>query len=462
MRRCEVEARGLAVEPDPVRLAAGLVDLEGFTALIGSGEHQDARWSVLAALPREELVVAAGTAPGAGRPFEELAALAGGVRIEDPPPGPFAGGVIALLGYDLRVHTERLPDRHPPDRGCPDLLARAFDAAIVCDRVAGTVTLVRLVDPADPAFSRRAEERADVLRRAVMEAGRPLPSAAPAEPATRPPRALPRRDYVRAVEEVLELIRAGEVYQVNLSQRIEGTFAGDPTALLARVVARNPAPFGALMKLSPRSWLLSASPERFLRIEGSRVVTRPIKGTIARGAAPAEDAAAARALLDSRKDRAELAMVVDLLRNDLARSCRAGSVEVVEPFGLETHPTIHHLVATVAGEVAPGLGPVAVVRNAWPGGSISGVPKIRAMEVIDALEHVRRGPYTGCLGWFGHDGRADLAILIRTLRLEGGRAWLHGGGGVTIGSDPDAEWRESLVKVRGLCDALGWPPLAAD
>ena len=124
-------------------------------------------------------------------------------------------------------------------------------------------------------------------------------------------------------------------------------------------------------------------------------------------------------------------MIVDLLRNDLARSCRAGSVEVVEPVRLETHPTIHHLVATVRGEIAPGLGAVDVVRNAWPGGSISGVPKIRAMEVIDALEATRRGPYTGSIGWFGHDGRADLNVLIRTLRLEGGRAWLHGGGGVT-------------------------------
>jgi para-aminobenzoate synthetase component 1 len=278
--------------------------------------------------------------------------------------------------------------------------------------------------------------------------------------ATEGPRSMPREDYVRAVRRILELIRAGDVYQVNFSQRIEGPWAGDVIGLLERVVERNPAPFGALVNLGPGSWLLSASPERFLRVDGRRVVTRPIKGTIGRGATPAEDAANARALLESRKDRAELAMIVDLLRNDLSRSCRAGSVEVVEPFALETHPTIHHLVATVAGEIAPRGSVVGVVRDAWPGGSISGVPKIRAMEVIDELEHARRGPYTGSLGWFGHDGRADLNILIRTMRLEGGRAWLHGGGGVTIRSDPEAEWRESLVKVRGLLEALGWRGMA--
>jgi para-aminobenzoate synthetase component I len=452
-----VESREIAVEADPVALAARLADLDGFTGLIGSGGHPDARWSVLAALPREEVVVAAGTKPGAAQPWERLDALVRGTAVEggsaDGPPGC---GVIALLGYDLRIHTERLPDRHEPDRGCPDLLARAFDAAIVVDRREGRVRVTWLVDPGDRGFTEKATERARELERRVQDSGsRRTAWIGPAE-ASGPVTNTPRADYVRAVERLLELIRAGDVYQVNFSQRIEGPWAGTATSLLERVAERNPAPFGALVRLGPDSWIVSASPERFLRIEGGRVVTRPIKGTIARGRTPSEDEANARALLESRKDRAELAMVIDLLRNDLSRSCRAGSVEVVEPFALETHPTIHHLVATVRGGIAEGRSAVDVVRAAWPGGSISGVPKIRAQQVIDELERARRGPYTGSLGWFGWDGRADLDILIRTIRLERGRAWLHGGGGVTIRSDPEAEWRESLVKVRGLRDALGW------
>jgi para-aminobenzoate synthetase component 1 len=458
-RRCEVEVVGLAVEPDPVLLARRLARLDGFTALIGSGAHPDARWSVLAALPRDEIAVPAGSRSEA--PFARLDALVGGVRVDHARPGPPGCGVIAMLGYDLRIHTEAVPDRHEPDRGCPDLLARAFDAAIVCDRASGRVELARLVDPHDLGFSRAAAARAERLAEAVLardggEDGAPrrIPIAA-SEPRSNTPRAA----YVDAVSRILELIRAGEVYQVNFSQRIVGPWTGTPLALLERVVDRNPAPFGALVRLSGGSWLLSASPERFLSIDGRRVVTRPIKGTIARSAAREEDAARAQALLASTKDRAELAMIVDLLRNDLSRSCRAGTVEVVEPFALETHPTVHHLVATVRGEIAAGKSAIDVVRDAWPGGSISGVPKIRAQQVIDDLERARRGPYTGSLGWFGWDGRADLDILIRTLRLEDARVWLHGGGGVTIRSDPEAEWRESLVKVRGLFDALGWGPL---
>jgi para-aminobenzoate synthetase component 1 len=454
MRRCHVETSGLAVPPDPVLLATRLARLDGFTGLIGSGGHADARYSILAALPREEVVVPAGAREPGVRPFERLGTLVAETRVDAAPPGPFPGGVIALLGYDLRIDTERLPDRHPPDWGCPDLLARVFDAAIVCDRREGGVELVRLVDPADAAFTRRAAAAAEALADAALSTRAAAEGPIPVSEAGC--RLLAHGDYARAVAGALELIRAGDIYQVNLSHRIEGPWDGDATSLLGRVTDRNPSPFGALVRLPGGSWLLSASPERFLRVDGRRVVTRPIKGTIARGATPAEDAALAGALAASRKDRAELAMIVDLLRNDLSRSCAAGTVEVVEPFALESHPTVHHLVATIAGTIVPGRTTVDVVRDAWPGGSISGVPKIRAMEVIDALEHARRGPYTGSLGWFGFDGRADLAILIRTMRLEAGRAWLHGGGGITIRSDPDSEWRESLVKVRGLCDALGW------
>jgi para-aminobenzoate synthetase component I len=451
MRRCRVESERLAVAPDPVAITRRLHALDGLMALIGVGDHDDARWSLIAALPREELVVPAGAA--APQPFGALERLVLSLQVDGAPEGPAACGVLAMLGYDLRTRLERLPDRHPRDHGCPDLLARAFDAAIVVDRASGAVRLDRLVDREDAAFSRGAAERARRLREALMT---PPPSGLRSVIPAPPPSALPRGEYEAAVRRILELIRAGDVYQVNFAQRFAGTFDGDVFGLLERVARRNPAPFGGLVRLGRESWLLSASPERFLAIDGRRAVARPIKGTIARGATDTEDAERRATLVSSTKDRAELAMIVDLLRNDLSRSCVPGSVVVTDPLTLETHPTIHHLVATVSGTIVPERSAVEVVRDAWPGGSISGVPKIRAMEVIDDLESARRGPYTGSLGWFGHDGRADLNILIRSIRLEGRRAWLHAGGGVTIRSDPEAEWRESCVKVQGLLEALSW------
>ncbi len=454
-----IEVR-VVVEPvsapaDPTVLAARLADAPGFMSLVGSGASDDSRFSILGAWPYAERRVDAGAAAHGTDPFAALRPDLRRIVIREAPPDlPCTAGALVMLGYDLRTSTERLPDRHGADRGCPELLARFFDSLVVCDRRSGSVVVTRLEAPADAEITRESAAHAAALRDAIerhtpiREPSRRAPVAATAS--------MSRCRYLDSVERIILYIRAGDVYQVNLSQRFEGPVRTDASSLFTRLMTVNPAPFGGLVRLAPDSWLLSASPERFLRVEGARVVTRPIKGTAPRGPDDASDRAQAEELLASEKNRAELAMIVDLLRNDLSRNCQPGSVRVRERLVLESHPTVHHLVATIEGTLTPGRDVLDLLRDAWPGGSISGVPKIRAQEIIDELETCRRGPYTGSLGYLGFDGRADLNILIRTLRLEDGRAWLHGGGGIVVDSDPDLEWRETIHKVRGLFEALDW------
>jgi para-aminobenzoate synthetase component 1 len=223
--------------------------------------------------------------------------------------------------------------------------------------------------------------------------------------------------------------------------------------LFRRLQAVSPAPFGAWLRAGDLA-LASSSPERFLAVRGRRVETRPIKGTRPRGSTPDEDAALAAALRASDKDRAENVMIVDLLRNDLSKVCRDGSVGVPVLCGLERFATVWHLVSTVTGELRPGLGPLDLLRACFPGGSISGAPKLRAREIIAELEPVRRGPYCGALGWIGWDGDMDTSIVIRTLAIRGRDVVAGVGGGVTAGSSPAAEWEETVVKARGLLAAL--------
>ncbi len=452
-------AREVELPADPVLVAARLADLPGFTGLVGTGPAADARFSIFAAFPSDELALPAGTRADGSDPFGRLRPKTRAIRLDDLPSGlPFAGGVMAMFGYDLRGFTEKLPDRHSPDGGCPELLARWFDAVVVVDRASGRVVVTRLEPVTGEVRAAEIGGRsADHARSLHAALARDL--AVPrveARPAVHASSQLPRAEYLARVARIIRYIRAGDTYQVNFSQRFEGPARDDALPLFARLVARNPAPFGGLVRLPDQSWLISASPERFLQVDGRRVVTRPIKGTAPRATDAADDRRLAAELLASDKNRAELAMIVDLLRNDLSRSCEPGTVLVTEPLVLESHPTVHHLVATVEGRLAAQRDVFDLIRDAWPGGSITGVPKIRAMEIIDELENCRRGPYTGSLGYLGFDGRADLNILIRTLRLSGGRAWLHGGGGIVVDSDPELEWRETLHKVRGLCEALGW------
>ena len=270
-----------------------------------------------------------------------------------------------------------------------------------------------------------------------------------------------REAYEEAVERAREYIRAGDIFQVNLSHRLraeapppEEGWGAAAWPLYRRLRELSPVPHGAYLGLG-RAAVLSASPERFLRLAGRRVQTRPIKGTRPRGRTPEEDLEMARLLESSTKDRAENVMIVDLLRNDIGKVCRTGSVRVPELCGLEGYASVWHLVSTVTGELRPEAGPVDLLAACFPGGSVTGAPKIRAMEIIEELEPVRRGLYCGAIGYLSFSGDMDTSIAIRTLVLAGGRAHLQAGGAVVADSDPAAEYDETLAKARAVVEGIG-------
>ena len=273
---------------------------------------------------------------------------------------------------------------------------------------------------------------------------------------------LDRSSYEAGVEDVRRHIAEGDIYQANLTRRLEAPFAGDPWAPYRRLRTGDPSLFSAYLDLGPSPEtgrpraLLSASPEPFLSVDQEGMVaTDPIKGTRPRGRTREADRALACELLTSAKDRAENVMIVDVLRNDLGRVCRPGSVKVPRLCRLERTAAVQHLVSTITGRLASGRDAFDLLAASFPGGSITGAPKIRAMEILEGLEPVRRGPYTGALGWIGPDGAMQTSIIIRTFVADGRRLTLHVGGGITWGSDPAAEWEETVAKARGPLGSIG-------
>ena len=297
---------------------------------------------------------------------------------------------------------------------------------------------------------------AEPRRQALIELfGNAQPAAAPGPfRLTQPFQAdLSAAQYRQAIEKIQAYIRAGDCYQVNFAQRFQAPWQGDPWRAYLALRDACPTPFAGYLRLD-RGALLSLSPERFIRVSRGQVETRPIKGTRPRGRNSEEDRALAEELLDSRKDRAENLMIVDLLRNDLGRSCRIGSVRVPELFALESYPNVHHLVSAVTGELAPGLDAFDLLAGSFPGGSITGAPKIRAMQIIDELEPTRRSIYCGSLLYIDSRGEMDSSICIRTLLLQDGQASCWGGGGIVMDSEWQAEYEESKTKVRVLLQTL--------
>jgi para-aminobenzoate synthetase component 1 len=263
-----------------------------------------------------------------------------------------------------------------------------------------------------------------------------------------------KKAYCKAIQEAQRYIAEGDIYQVNLSQRFKCSTSATPWDLYMRLRSASPAPFAGFFNAGDHQ-LLSSSPERFLRISGSTVETRPIKGTRPRGATTAEDQKLRQELLASAKDRAELIMIVDLERNDLGRVCRYGSIHPEELLRLEEHPVVHHLVSTIKGELAEGHDHIDCLRACFPGGSITGAPKIRAMEIIEELEPCRRKMYTGSMGYLGFNNETDLNILIRTMLHVNGTYYFNVGGGIVADSDPEMEYEETLHKGKGIMQALG-------
>jgi para-aminobenzoate synthetase component 1 len=375
---------------------------------------------------------------------------------------PFAGGLVGYLSYDLGRELERLPALAADDQGLPALRLGLYAWVVAIDRATGGVALAgRPVDGDVAGLRRRLDEVRARLGAGVggaRAATRPVP---PSPSGLRFRSGLDRAAYEARVVEVKETIAAGEIYQANLARRLEAPFEDDPWPVFERLRTGDPATFAAYLDLGrdpagDRRAILSASPEPFLAVDArGRVATDPIKGTRPRGRTRAEDRALAAELLASAKDRAENVMIVDVLRNDLGRVCVPGSVRVPRLCRLERTSSVQHLVSTVTGVLAPEADAFDLLAASFPGGSITGAPKIRAMEVIEELEPVRRGPYCGAALWLGPDGAMGSSILIRTFVADGSRLTLHVGGGVTGRSDPAAEWEETRVKARGPLGAIG-------
>lgn len=383
-----------------------------------------------------------------GDPMAVLRRLLGRFPCEPHSELPFVGGAVGYLSYDYGAQWE-IRSKHPKKQaGAPDLELGFYDGVLAYRHATRSWFLI-----ANPIHRADATVILERLRSAIRSAKtwQRRPVAGPK--LSQPHACESRQQYVAAVKRIKEYIRSGDVYQVNLSHRFEAIWTGNPYDLYRRLRERSPAPYAAFLSIH-QGHVVSCSPERFLRLRDGLVETRPIKGTRPRGLNAVDDQRLAIELLRSEKERAELLMIVDLERNDLGRVCIPGSIQVEELYRLEPHPTVFHLVATIAGALRPGLDAVDLLRATFPGGSITGAPKIRAMQIIDELESAPRHLYTGAIGYFGFDGGSDLSIAIRTILLQDGRASYQVGAGIVWDSDPESEYEETLAKGRALHEAL--------
>ncbi|MHA6194020.1 aminodeoxychorismate synthase component I [Pseudomonas wadenswilerensis] len=358
---------------------------------------------------------------------------------------PFAGGLIGYLSYDFGRRLEQLPEIARDDLGLPDATLGLYAWALISDHQLGTSQLLL-----HPTLSTEERERLVALFNQPVhaDAGAGFHLDAPMRGDLTPD------DYRHAFERVQDYIHAGDCYQINLTQRFRAPCHGDPWSAYQALRKACPTPFSGFQVLADGSALLSLSPERFIRVSDGQVETRPIKGTRPRSADPAQDRANGEELLASAKDRAENLMIVDLLRNDLGRTCEIGSVRVPELFSLESYPNVHHMVSSVTGRLAADRDALDLIAGSFPGGSITGAPKIRAMQIIDELEPSRRALYCGSLLYVDVRGEMDSSIAIRSLLVKDGQVCCWGGGAVVADSDWEAEYQESITKVRVLLETL--------
>ena len=482
------EARGLARDYDVVPLYAEFIgDLETpiSAVLKFSGEdnvfllesaeaaERFGRYSFLGFTPKRTLSYRDGLytvvdADGvrevpAKDPFGGLAEIVGKKSVAPLPNLPaFVGGAVGYFSYDAVRYLERLPDAPPDDLGVPEACFVVTDTLVVFDHLRHKVLVVSLVDAANlrdvegEGFAAAYRRAADDLRRVAERLSAPLAR-----------RALPsgsgsfevssnftRARYEEAVERAKEYIRAGDAFQIVPSQRFQSEIGElDPLLLYRGLRTVNPSPYMTYLKLGDLA-LVGASPEPLVRVEGSRVMTRPIAGTRPRGATQEDDAALAEVLLADEKERAEHVMLVDLGRNDLGRVSEVGSVELTSFMEVERYSHVMHIVSTVEGNLRGNLNALDALAAAFPAGTVSGAPKVRAMEIIDELEPTRRGPYAGATGYYGVDGRLDTCITLRTALLKEGVAYFQAGGGVVADSVPSLEHEETRNKARAMVLAL--------
>ncbi len=423
-----------------IRHAPGAVLLDG-----GRPYSQRARYDLMSAWPLAAL------APGADESANDFigrlraglaqlgeASLPAGVEL------PFAGGLMGYLSYDFGRRLETLPIQAVNDLHLPDAQLGLYAWALISDHQLGTSQLLFHPALAD-------DERQRLL--ALFAHGGPA-AEQPFQLLEDFAGDLSEAEYHAAFERIQAYIQAGDCYQVNYAQRFRAPCLGEPWAAYKALRQACPTPFSGYVALGTNEAVVSLSPERFVRLHQGQVETRPIKGTRPRGQTPAEDQALADDLLASQKERAENLMIVDLLRNDLGRSCATGSVRVPELFALETYPNVHHLVSSVTGTLAPGKDALDLIAASFPGGSITGAPKIRAMQIIDELEPTQRAIYCGSLLYVDVRGEMDSSIAIRSLLIKDGQVSCWGGGGIVADSDWRSEYNESITKVSVLLKTL--------
>ncbi len=358
---------------------------------------------------------------------------------------PFCGGALGYFSYDLGRQIERIPVIAEHDIQLPDMAIGIYDWAVVVDHHQRRSWLV--------SYTR--EEKTLENWSALLKL---FQSGSSRSPVNFSPRSdissnLDKNSYSKAFDRIQHYIREGDCYQVNLAQRFTVDVSGPPWDAYLRLRKLNPAPFAAYMNV-PDGSILSSSPERFLKVNNDLVETKPIKGTRRRSNYAYEDKALAVELLESEKDRAENLMIVDLLRNDLSKNCVNGSVSVPKLFALETYATVHHLVSTITGRIKPDRHVLDLLRGCFPGGSITGAPKLRSMEIIEELEPHRRSVYCGSIGYIGFDGNMDCNIAIRTLVYSDNKMHCWAGGGITVASNMESEYQECFIKAAALLELL--------
>jgi anthranilate synthase component 1 len=487
------EARSLAREYNVIPLRHTFIDdietpVSAFLKLRGRGPafllesaeqgQRFGRWSFLGFRPRAVLRLEQGRLEvregsegrelDASDPFRAVADYLSSYRVA-PLEGlpPFAGGAVGLFGYDLVRAVERLPDPNPDDIGTPDMALMVSDALVVFDHLSHRVTVlvnafVADSDEVDEAYAQAAA----LIERARELLAEPVPRPAepgsrPADPASAFESNMTQAEYEAAVQRARDYIFAGDAFQVVPSQRWTGPCPVQAFSIYRGLRVVNPSPYMYFLEWDDFA-IAGASPEPLVKVSGRHAEVRPIAGTRPRAATPEEDLRVADELLRDEKERAEHVMLVDLGRNDLGRVCEFGSVEVGDLMSVETYSHVMHIVSSVSGTLRPGTGAMDALRAVLPAGTLSGAPKIRAMEIIDELEPVKRGFYGGAIGYLSYTGDLDTCIHIRTVVVKDDVAYLQAGAGVVADSDPAYEYRETLAKVGAMFDAMALACRQAD
>lgn len=474
-RVISVRARLLADDLTPVGLYQQLCGTRPGTYLFESAEQGTwSRWSFVGVNARTTLIGDRGEIRWLGRPIAGLATSGSSLAVlsatldqlhtpRDPELPPFTSGMVGYLGYDLVRETERIPDANPDDLGVPDMVMMLASDLAVLDHHRGEVWLIANAINYDASRERAEQAWTDAVERIQQMAAR-LAEPRRSLLATRTPGEQPQirrqrsqQEYMAIVEQAKEHIRAGNIFQVVPSQRFEVDTQADALDIYRELRITNPSPYLYLLRIGDQSEdfaLVGSSPEALVTVSAGRATTRPIAGTRPRGADPTADLALEQQLLADDKERAEHLMLVDLGRNDLGRVCVPGTVEVTEFMAVHRYSHVMHLEASVVGRVQPGRSALDVTMACFPAGTLSGAPKVRAMEIIDELEVSRRGPYGGVVGYFDFAGDSDAAIAIRTALIRNGTAYVQAGAGIVADSVPLSEDVETQNKAAAVLGAV--------